>query len=126
MSDAFDTGLSGLSDRFQADQPLMRRASRASFRCRMEVEDSAFLLRLDEGKLTGPFPIDGPMVDSDFTLRSTRDAWLTHWLPVPPPEYHDIFAMTRAGHLRIDGDFHPLMVHLQVVKDILALPRRRT
>ena len=123
MDDAFDTRLTGLAGRFRADPALMRRAARASFRCLIDVGDSVFLLHLDRGEMADLTPVSGPMVGSDFVLRAPRDAWLTHWQAVPPPEYHDIFAMTRAGHLRIDGDFYPLMTHLQVVKDILALPR---
>lgn len=126
MAETFETCLAGLPQGFQADPPLMRRAARASLRFRIDVEDAVFLLQLDQGQLSGPEPVTGPMVDSDFTLRASRETWLTHWRAIPPPEFHDIFAMTRAGHLRIDGDFRPLMVHLQVVKDVLALPRRRT
>jgi hypothetical protein len=42
---------------------------------------------------------------------------------MPCPDAADIFGMRRHGRLVIEGNFLPLMQHLQVVKDILALPR---
>ena len=46
------------------------------------------------------------------------------WQPVPVPGYHDILAMTRFGHAKIEGDLQPLLANLRYVKDVLAAPRR--
>jgi hypothetical protein len=43
---------------------------------------------------------------------------------VPRAGYHDLFALTRFGHARIEGDLQPLMANLRYVKDVLAAPRR--
>ena len=44
---------------------------------------------------------------------------------MPAPGYHDVFAMAKAGHARIEGDLVPLMANLRYVKDLLALPGAR-
>ncbi len=64
------------------------------------------------------------MESCDLVFHADALAWLGHWQAVPEPGLHDIFAMTRFGHLKIEGNFRPLMTHLQVMKDIIALPRR--
>ena len=59
----------------------------------------------------------------DVALRAEAGAWGDHWQAMPAPDAFDIFGMVRRGRMRIEGDFTPLMRHLQLVKDILALPR---
>jgi hypothetical protein len=44
---------------------------------------------------------------------------------VPAPGYHDIFAMTKGGRARVEGNLQPLMANLRFIKDLLAAPRRR-
>jgi hypothetical protein len=43
---------------------------------------------------------------------------------VPPPGWHDLFALSKKGVMVLEGDLQPLMANLQYVKDLLALPRR--
>ncbi|MBI3638061.1 MAG: hypothetical protein HY216_17840 [Candidatus Rokubacteria bacterium] len=58
-------------------------------------------------------------------MRASDAAWRRFWDAVPAPDYHDIFAMKKAGHARIEGDLIPLMQHLRYVKDVLAALRSR-
>lgn len=62
----------------------------------------------------------------DIALRGEAQVWQDHWQLMPPVEAADIFGMKRAGRLAIEGNYLPFMRHLQVVKDILALPRAAT
>jgi hypothetical protein len=48
-----------------------------------------------------------------------------YWEPVPAPGFHDLFALTKGGHARVEGDLQPLMANLRYVKDVLTLPRGR-
>ena len=59
------------------------------------------------------------------TVRAPAEAWQKFWEPVPAPGYHDIFAMTKGGHARVEGNLQPLMANLRYIKDLLAAPRRR-
>ena len=43
---------------------------------------------------------------------------------MPPPHFHDLFALAKRGEFRIEGDFYPLMSNLLYLKAVLAAPRR--
>jgi hypothetical protein len=68
----------------------------------------------------------GPLLMRSWALafRGSDDAWRQFWQPFPPPHFHDIFALAKAGQFRIEGDVHPLMANLLYFKDMLAAPRR--
>ena len=59
-----------------------------------------------------------------FAIRGEAEAWEKFWRPVPPPEFHDIFALAKHGAFVIEGDWLPLMSGLLFYKGLLALPRR--
>lgn len=107
-----------------ADEPsLVRRAARAEITILLEAGDQARRLILDRGTLCVA-SADGPMDGWDIAFRGAANVFLEHWQEMPSPNSADIFGMRRHGRLVIEGNFLPLMRHLQVVKDILALPRR--
>ena len=58
-----------------------------------------------------------------FALRAPAGAWEKFWLPVPPPGFHDLFALLKQRLLRIEGDFHPLMANLFYFKEVIAALR---
>jgi hypothetical protein len=61
----------------------------------------------------------------EAALRAPAFAWVEHWRDLPRPGFHDLFAMRKRGLMRIEGDWRPVMRHLQFLKDVLALPRGR-
>jgi len=63
------------------------------------------------------------MGSSQFAIHAGAKCWERFWRAVPEPGYHDLLAMTRFGHARIEGDMLPLMQNLQYIKDVLASPR---
>lgn len=107
------------------DAALVRRGRYLSTTFLVEVGDTAWLVTVHEGRIErverGPFL----MRAWAFAVRAPAPAWARFWEPVPAPGYHDIFAMAKTGHARIEGDLRPLMAHLRYVKDVLAAPRRR-
>ena len=108
-----------------ADAALVRRGRHLSATFLVEVGDTAWLLTVHEGRVTrverGPFL----MRDWAFAVRAPAEAWRRFWEPVPAPGFHDLLAMAKFGHARIDGDLRPFMTHLRYVKDVLTLPRGR-
>jgi len=68
----------------------------------------------------------GPLLMRSWTLafRGPEDAWRQFWQPLPPPHFHDIFALAKSGRFRIEGDLQPLMANLLYFKEMLAAPRR--
>jgi len=59
----------------------------------------------------------------DFAIRGSVAGWSALWQPVPAPGWHDLFALSKRGEMRFEGNLHPFLAHLQLFKDLLALPR---
>jgi hypothetical protein len=59
-----------------------------------------------------------------FAIRGGEDGWRQFWCKIPPPPFHDIFALTKHAGFRIEGDLMPFMANLLYFKDVLAAPRR--
>jgi hypothetical protein len=108
-----------------ADAALVRRGRYLCTTFLVEIGDTAWLVTVHEGRVTrverGPFLLR----DWTFAVRASEQAWRRFWEPVPAPGFHDLFAMTKGGHARVEGDLRPLMANLRFVKDVLALPRGR-
>jgi len=108
-----------------ADAALVRRGRYLSATFLVEVGATTWLVTVHEGRVTrverGPFL----MRDWAFAVRASDEAWRRYWEPMPAPGFHDLLAMTKFGHARIDGDLRPFMAHLRYVKDLLTLPRGR-
>ena len=106
------------------DETLVRRGRFLTTTFLLEADDAAWLIRVVEGRVErverGPFL----MRAWSFAIRAPRESWQRFWEPVPAPGYHDLFAMSRNGHARIEGDLLPLMTHLRYIQDVLSSPRR--
>ena len=107
------------------DASLVRRGRYCSTTFLVEAGESAWLVTVHEGRVErverGPFL----MREWSFAVRAPLEAWRRFWEPVPAPGYHDLFAMTKAGHAKVEGDLRPLMQNLRFIKDLLAAPRGR-
>ena len=116
--------LERLADLVNADASLVRRGRYLSTRFLVETGAVAWLVTVHEGRVTalerGPFLLR----EWTFAVRASEDAWRRFWEPVPAAGYHDLFALTKSGQARVEGDLRPLMANLRYVKDVLAKPRR--
>jgi hypothetical protein len=117
--------LADLADLVNADAGLVRRGRFLTTTFLVEVGDTAWLVKVVEGRIAaverGPFL----MRPWTFAIRAPAESWRKFWAPVPEPGFHDVLAMTRLGGARIEGDLLPFMAHLRYVKDVLAAPRGR-
>ena len=117
--------LDRLAELVNANDALVRRGRYLTARFLVGVGDVDWLVSVHEGRVErverGPFR----MRDWAFSVRAAADAWARHWEPTPAPGWHDLLAMAKNGHARIEGDLRVLMAHLGWVKDVLALPRPR-
>ena len=107
------------------NEPLVRRGRYCTTTFLVEVGETAWLVSVHAGRVDkverGPFLLRA----WSFAVRAPAEAWQKFWAPVPAPGFHDIFAMTKGGHARVEGDLQPLMANLGFIKDLLAAPRRR-
>ncbi len=75
------------------------------------------------GAIVGLDVAPGLMRSWRFAIRGSGRAWSAFWRPIPPPGWHDLFALSKRGELTMEGDLQPFVANLQVIKDILAVPR---
>ncbi len=113
-----------LPDLVNGDESLVRRGRLLATTFLVGVDDVEWLVTIAAGRVErverGPFLLRA----WSFAVRAPGEAWRRFWEPMPAPGYHDVFAMKKAGHARIEGDLVILMQHLRYVKDVLAAPRR--
>ena len=106
------------------DPDLLRRGQWVNVDCRIDVGAEPFFLSIGAGALSAMERGTAAMRSTAFSVRASEDAWTRHWMAVPEPGWHDLFALTKRGVASMEGDFRPLLQNLQFFKDLLALPRR--
>ena len=91
----------------------------------LEIGEVPFIVTIERGRVTsverGPFPLRSWA----FAVRGSVVGWSRFWRAIPPPQFHDIFALVKRNEFRLEGDIHLLMTHLLYLKDVLAAPRQR-
>lgn len=89
----------------------------------LEVGDVPYHVTVARGAVSavekGPFK----MRSWDFAIRAPEKVWDLFWSETPPAGFQDLFAMTRYGHARLEGNTAPLLHNLRYVKELIALPR---
>lgn len=108
------------------DADLARRGRFLDCHFIVGVGDIDLLVEVRSGTVAsvarGPFLLKS----SAFAIRATAEAWSRFLQPVPPPGFHDLMALSKAGLARIDGNLQPFMANLQYVKDVLAAARMQS
>ena len=107
-----------------ADANLVRRGRFVDTTFMIAIDETYYLLRIQEGRVTKVTP--GPFITPDFSfaLRASRGVWEKFWQPLPPLGFTDIFALVKQKLMRVEGDIHPFMANLLYFKDVLAAPRK--
>jgi putative sterol carrier protein len=119
----FAERLATLSPRLEAAPVLKRRAAGLSLRLSLATADQRIIVALRDGAIESLRADKGPMHDWDLSMQMSSEDWSRFWSTSPEAGWHDIFALSRNGRLTIEGDHLRLMQYLQVVKDLLSLPR---
>ena len=112
-----------LPDLVNGDAALVRRGRTLTVDVLIEVGATPYYLSVAAGRIAR---IErGPLLTRSwsFAIRGSEQAWRQFWLPMPPPHFHDLFALAKRGEFRIEGDFYPLMSNLLYLKAVLAAPR---
>jgi hypothetical protein len=106
------------------DAALVRRGRTLSGVVLVEIGATPFHLSIEHGRIARLERGPAIMRSWSFAVRGGEDAWRKFWQRFPPPHFHDLFALAKAGAFRIEGDLYPLMAHLLYVKGVLEAPRR--
>lgn len=90
----------------------------------LSFDDTRFVLKLDAGRISEV--IAQPRIDerSVFGFRAPLEVWRKYFEPVPPPRYHDIFAMLmRVPEFKLDGDSQAFMQNARAVHRMMSVLR---
>jgi len=113
-----------LTERVNADADLVRRGRFVNTTFLIAVDETDFLIRIQNGRVAdikrGPFITP----DYSFALRARGSVWEKFWQKLPPIGFNDIFALIKTKTIRVEGDLHPLMANLLYFKDVIAMPRK--
>ena len=107
-----------------ADAALVRRGRFLTTDFLVEVGDEPYLVSVQDGRIASVTRGDSRERPWRFAIRASAEAWREFWQHMPRAGYHDLFALTRFGRARIEGDLLPLMANLRYVKEVLETPRR--
>jgi len=85
--------------------------------------DTDWLVRVERGVVTRVQK--GPLVmpKTDLRLRAASESWERFLERVPPPGYHDLFALRRYKRLQIEGDIRLFSAYLFYFKRLFELLR---
>jgi hypothetical protein len=112
-----------LMGRVNADERLVWRGRHVSTSFLLQVDQTEYVIQLLAGRVVavkkGPYPI----ADWVFALRASEASWREFLKPIPKPGFHDVMAMLKLKHLKMEGNLYPLMSHLLYFKDVLASVR---
>jgi hypothetical protein len=118
--------IDNLAKLVNADANLVRRGRFVDTTFLIGIDEADTLIRVQEGRVVSVTP--GPFITPtySFALRAPGEVWEKFWLPLPPPDFNDVFALVKQKLMRIEGDLHPFMANLLYFKDVLAAPRKET
>jgi hypothetical protein len=86
--------------------------------------DTDWLVRIERGAVRRVTL--GPLImpKTDLRLRASSDTWSRFLEPVPPPGYHDLFALRRYKRIQIEGDIRLMSAYLFYFKRLFELLRK--
>lgn len=105
----------------QLDEWLVHRGRFVNVDFMLQSGEKETLIRLHQGAIesiqTGPF------VMPRWTFRLVADAasWQKYYASEPTPGFHDLMAMIKFKHLRLEGDQHIFMSNLLYFKDLIKM-----
>ncbi len=109
-----------LADRVNANASLVRRGQYLDTTFLLQVGAESWLVTVEKGRIASIAREGLPLVPHAFALRASREAWTEFWQRMPKPGFHDLIALTKFRHLKVDGDIKMFMTHLRYFKDVLA------
>jgi hypothetical protein len=112
-----------LPDLVNHDAALLRRGRHLTVEIMIEIADQPYFISIEKGRIAALARGPTIMRSWAFAVRGSRHAWDKFWLPLPPPNFHDVFALTKQGVFHIDGDYQPLLTNLLYFQAVLAAPR---
>jgi hypothetical protein len=113
-----------LPELVNSNAALVRRGRWFTATWMAEVGPRQFRIATKAGRIASVSPVRTNLQPWVFAVRAGEDAWQRFWRPMPEPGFHDIMAMMRYGHMRLEGNLEPLIANLFYIKQVLEAPRK--
>ncbi len=117
------SGFEDLADQVNRNSALVHRGRFLDVDFLVVDGDTPYWISVREGRIAEISAGQALLRSWAFAIRATSEAWRTFWQATPPPGFHDLFALCKGGHAKIEGDLQPLMANLRYIKEVLATPR---
>jgi hypothetical protein len=114
-----------LAEKVNGDAALVRRGQYLDTTFLLQVGNDSYLVTVEKGRIASIARQGLPIVPHSFALRASREAWTEFWQRIPKPGFHDLIALTKFRHLKVEGDIKVFMTHLRYFKDVLASLRNK-
>ena len=118
--------LEDLAERVNSNSPLVHRGRWVNLTFTFGIGEDDFLITIEGGRVINIENRPLATRSGVFAIRASRETWASHWLKVPPRDYHDIWSMLPKRLATLDGDLIPLMQNLLYFKDVIASLRDAT
>ena len=109
-----------LAEKVNANAALVRRGQYLDTTFLLQIGSDGWLVTVEKGRIASVAREGFSMVNHAFALRASREAWTEFWQRVPKPGFHDLLALSKFRHLKVDGDIKVFMSHLRYFKEVLA------
>ena len=109
-----------LAERVNANAPLVRRGQYLDATFLLQIGQDSWLVTVEKGRIASVGREGLPLVPHAFALRASRETWIEFWQHTPKPGFHDLIALTKFRHLKVEGDIKLFMAHLRYFKEALA------
>jgi hypothetical protein len=113
-----------LPELVNGDETLVRRGRYLDVDLMLEIGAVPCYITVRGGRIASLETDPLLMRSWSFAIRGNENAWGQFWRPFPPPHFHDVFALAKAGEFRIEGILYPFMSNLLYFKGLLEAPRR--
>ena len=112
-----------LAEAVNADHNLVLRGKTCSLTLLIEIDNDEYFIDIVSGKIINVVSGHFLMRHWDLAIRASQVTWSKFWQKYPEPGFHDIFAMNRFGHCKIEGNTKVLLSHIRFIKDVVSKPR---
>ena len=118
-----ETLLAHLPRSVNSNERLVWRGRHVETTFLLQADEDQYLIHIHQGRIESVRK--GPFVQANwqFAMRATGETWTAFWKTIPVPGFHDLMAMIKFRHLKMEGDVYPIMSHLLYFKDVLSSVR---
>ena len=112
-----------LAEAVNSDHNLVLRGKTCSLTLLIEIDNDEYFIDIVSGEIINVVSGQFLMRHWDLAIRASQVTWSKFWQKYPEPGLHDIFAMNRFGHCKIEGNTKVLLSHIRFIKDVVSKPR---